>query len=238
MPDVTLLQLVQNGTLDEHVAALLWTIAEEKRWVITTAVPRKAGKTTVLEAALQFAPAGTPIHQLDGTLEEIVRFEGMPDGGYLVPGEISNGGPARYIWGERVTALFRSLRTGFSLATTLHASDVGDVFNQICRDNGITDADASRIQYVVYVERFGDNDETYRRRVSEVYEVAAVTDGKPETRRLHTWSESLGRLKKVESPKGLTASAGTLAKRARSIRKLVDAGRTSIEEVEPLRASG
>jgi type IV secretory pathway ATPase VirB11/archaellum biosynthesis ATPase len=234
MPDITMLDLVQNGTLDEHVAALLWTVAEEKRWLVTAAVPRKAGKTTVLEAALQFAPPGTPIHHLDGTIEEIQRFGKNPDGGYLVVGEISTEPPARYIWGDRVRALFKSLRAGFSLATTLHAPDVDGVFDQICRGNGILDVDASRIQYVVHVERFGDSDETYRRRVAGVYEVAAVAAGKPDARPLHKWSETLGRLEQVRSPKCLTASAATLAKRARSMRRLVDAGRTSPEDIKLL----
>lgn len=234
MADITLLHLVQNGTMDRHIAALLWTIAEEKRWLITTAVPRKAGKSTVLDAALDFAPGETPIHRLDGTLEEIVRMGKKPDGGYLVVGEISTEPPARYIWGERVTALFTSLRAGFSLATTMHAAGVDDVFDQICRGNGIGDEDASKVDYVVYVERRGDNEDSYSRRLVGVYEVAEVRNGKPDARLLHAWRASDDTFDRVAAPRLLSASPSTLAQRARLIQGLVDAGRTSFGEVMKL----
>jgi hypothetical protein len=231
MAVVTLLDLVQNGTMNSHIGALLWTIAEEKRWMVTAAVPRKAGKTTVLDAALQFVPRDTPIHRLDGTLDEIVSLGTKPDEGYLFPGEISTEPPARYIWGERVTALFRALRRGFSLATTMHAVSVEDVFDQICRDNGIGDEDASKIQYVVYVERRGESEDSYSRRVAGVYEVAGVRNGKPDARLLHAWRASDDTFDRVGAPRLLSASPSTLAKRARLIRGLVDAGRTSYEDV-------
>ncbi|MBI4219003.1 MAG: hypothetical protein HY682_02590 [Chloroflexi bacterium] len=227
MPDVTLFQLVQNGTLDEHVAALLWTIAEEKRWLVTAAVPRKAGKTTVLEAALQFAPPGTPIHHLNGTIEEIQRLGKNPDGGYLVVGEISTEPPARYIWGEKVRALFATLNTGFSLATTMHATGPEDVFRQIVGDNEVNDQDASKVQYVVYVERFGDSDDTYTRRVKGVYEIEGVKQGVPHMRPLHVWSDCRGRLMQVGKPKLLGANGSVLAQRAGKIRRLLNEGRTS-----------
>jgi len=204
--------------MNEDVAALLWTVAAEKRWLITAAVPRKAGKSTVLEAALRHVPARTPLHRLDGSLEEIRRLGRSPDGGYLVVGEISTEPPPRYIWGEKVAALFETLRAGFSLATTMHANGVEDVFKQICTDNGIGDQDASRIQYVVVIERTGDRDESYRRHVVSVHEIEVVKGGKPSARLLFRRTEA-GRIETVDRPRLLAASAADLLRRARLIQR-------------------
>lgn len=177
MADVTLTDLVANHTMDEHIAALLWTIAEEKRSFVTAAVPRKAGKSTVLHAALQHVPQGTAVHALTGAIEEIKELAKAPDGGYLEVGEISTEPPSRYIWGEPVLALFEAVASGFSLATTLHAPGVNEVFRQICLDNGVTDASASVIEYVVHIELFGEDESSYWRRVSTVHEIRGVESG-------------------------------------------------------------
>ncbi len=241
MPDVTLPELVRNGTMSEQMAAVLWSAAAERRWFIVAAKPRKAGKSVVSDATLQFAPPGTPIHRLSGEIEEMERLSRSPDGGYLVVGEISPQRPERYIWGEAVTVLFRTLNSGFSLNTTLHASSVEEVFDQICRQNGVSDEDAARIEYVAYVERFGgdpdgaDDDDLYWRRVSGLYEIAAVRGGIPDARLLSRWVETGDRFAQEQSPRLLDAGENTLATRARQIRGLADAGRTGMEDIERLR---
>jgi hypothetical protein len=234
LPDVTLPQLVQNGTMDEHIAALLWTIAEEKRWIVSAAVPRKAGKSTALHAALQFVPEGTPVHHMSGDIEEIRSFASSPDGGYLEVGEISTEPPARYIWGEPVAALFETLSAGFSLATTMHAADPTDLFQQICEGNGISDADASKIECLVFAERFGESDETYWRRVTGVFEVHGVKNGAPDVTKLHEWDRSNDTFTALAYPARLAASPDTLAARAEAIRRLADAERVSSQEVDAL----
>jgi type IV secretory pathway ATPase VirB11/archaellum biosynthesis ATPase len=229
LADVTLLSLVQNNTMDEHIAALLWTIAEEKRWLVTAAVPRKAGKSTVLNAALQFAPPGTPIHRLTGEIEEIRELRSRPDGGYLEVGEISTEPPKRYIWGEPVTALFEALAAGFSLATTMHAPDIDNVISQISEGNGIPDRALAKLNYVVLIERHGETDDSYWRRVTGVYEVAKVVSGRPEATLLHRWVEKGDRFEQVGRPKLLTAAPEALGARASRIRELVAKGQTSPE---------
>jgi type IV secretory pathway ATPase VirB11/archaellum biosynthesis ATPase len=232
--DVTLLSLVQNNTLDEHIAALLWTIAEEKRWLVTAAVPRKAGKSTVLNAALQFAPPGTPIHRLTGEIGEIRELRSRPDGGYLEVGEISTEPPKRYIWGEPVTALFETLAAGFSLATTMHAPDIDNVISQISDGNGISDRALAKLNYVVLIERHGETDDTYWRRVTGVYEVAKVVKGKPVATLLHRWAAQGDRFEQLARPKLLTATPATLAVRASRIREVVAKGQTAPEHAAQL----
>ena len=214
-----MIDLVANNTMDEHIAAVLWTIAEEKKSFVSAAGPRNAGKSTVLWAMLDHVPEGTPIHQLDGTINEIVELSNSPDGGYLEVGEISAGSPSRYIWGESVGALFKTLGAGFSLATTMHAGDAVDVFRQVCIDNEISDADASTIEYVVHILRFGEDDESYWRRIDAVYEISSVENGVPVASELFSWNEADDRFIAINSPNLLAASSVALAERAESIGK-------------------
>lgn len=205
--------------MDGHLPALLWTIAEEKRSFVSAARPQNAGKSTVLSAMLEHVPEGTPIHALNGEIDEMNDFGKSPDGGYLEVGEISDQSPVRYIWGEPVRVLFKTLNTGFSLATTMHADGIGDVFRRICVDNEISDADASNIQFVVHILRFGEDDESYWRRVDSVHEITGVKDGAPVASELFSWDEKSDSFIASNPVTRLSASSALLAKRAESISK-------------------
>lgn len=205
--------------MDERIGALLWTIAEEKRSFVTAAEPQNAGKSTVLHAALQHVPDKTRVHALTGAIEEINALREAPDGGYLEVGEISTERPERYIWGEPVKALFEAIGSGFSLATTMHATGVNDVFQQICIDNGISDTSASAIEYVVHIKRFGDDDQSYWRRIRTVHEIKVVTNGVPVTNQLFSWNEKADRFVELNAPVLFTASSALLAERADLIKQ-------------------
>ena len=200
--------------MDSRMAALLWTIAEEKKSFVSAAGPQNAGKSTVLFAMLDHIPQGTPVHNLTGEIEEIREFARSPDGGYLEVGEISDQRPARYIWGEPVHALFKTLQAGFSLTTTMHADGVADVFHQICDINEIADSDASTVQYVVHIKRFGEDKSNYWRRVDRVAEIGGVTGGVPDISQLFAWHEADDSFEELNPPRLLRATASMLAERA------------------------
>ncbi len=221
--------MVANNTMDEHIAALLWTIAEEKKSFVSAAEPQHAGKSAVLFAMLDHVPEGTPIHALTGEIDEIRILAESPDGGYLEVGEISTEPPSRYIWDEPVQALFKTLSVGYSLATTMHTSDADDVFHQICAGNNISDIDASIIQYVVHIRRFGEDDSSYWRRINHVYEISGVEGGVPIATTLFSWHEDGDGFVALASPRQLNASPTLLAERAESIRHQAAAIRASIE---------
>jgi type IV secretory pathway ATPase VirB11/archaellum biosynthesis ATPase len=210
--------MVANGTMDEHMAALLWTVAAEKKSLVSSAGPQHAGKTTVLFAALEYRPEGTPIHVMSGEIEEIKEFGSHPDGGYMEIGEISDHNPIRYIWEEPVRALFKTLKTGFKLATTMHADSVEDVFHQICTSCEVPDKDAEHVEYVVHITRFGEDKESYWRRIDGIYEIRGVENSKPNAVALFTWNESDDTFAAPNKPELLSTSAETLAERAAKIR--------------------
>jgi type IV secretory pathway ATPase VirB11/archaellum biosynthesis ATPase len=213
--------MVANHTMDEHMAALLWTIAAEKKSFVSGAGPQHAGKSTVLWAALEFVPEGTPIHAMTGQIDEIREFAGAGKSGYLEVGEISDHKPERYIWLEPVQALFETLRTGYSLCTTMHTSSVEDVFEQICGVNEISDADASMIDYVIHITRFGEDKESYWRRIDGIYEIRGVEGGKANAVELFSWRESDDSFVASNQPQRLSTSADVLAERAAHIRSQI-----------------
>lgn len=214
--------MVANGTMDENIASLLWTVAEEKRSFVSAAGPQHAGKSIVLFAMLEHVPALTPIHAMNGDIEQIREFGSTFAGGYLEVGEISDHNPSRYIWGPEVAALFETIRSGYSLATTMHAEGASDVFSQISGHNAIGDTDAASIEYVVHIKRFGDDKSNYWRRIDSVSEIRGVADGVPVISKLFTWRERDDAFDAVEAPSLLRTSAAIMAERAESIRSEVN----------------
>ena len=157
MSDLTILDLVANGTMDGDIAATLWSVADERRSFMTVAVPRFAGKSTVSAAILRLVRPGTPIHILTGDESQMEELARHPDGGYLVVGEFSRAPVDTYLWGAPVRKVFETVAAGFSLVTALHAPTVEEAYDKICSGNKVSDEDASTINYMVYIERHGES---------------------------------------------------------------------------------
>jgi type IV secretory pathway ATPase VirB11/archaellum biosynthesis ATPase len=176
--------------MSPDIAKTLREIARGRRSFITFAVPRLAGKTTVLRAILAERPAGAPVVTLaeDGLeTEELVKKSA---GGYLVIPEIAKGAAMPgYIWGADARRILKAAKDGVSLAATLHADGPDDAFAQICEGCGVPDADAAKIRYAVHLRSIGRWEEPTRRVVQSVHEIEGVRDGKPQLKLLHRWDE-------------------------------------------------
>lgn len=212
---LTLVDLVANRTMSPPMAATLAVAAEERRSMLFVAIPRMAGKSTVMQAALQYAPAGTSFHALSRASGPGLGIPAHADGGYLVLPEISPAGFPDYLWGADVRAVFAALAGGFSLATALHAAGVKEAFDVITRQNGVPDEQAARIEVVTYIRSIGPWERPERRVVAAIYEVNGVNGGPPQARLLHRWSESDDRFEVVEQPRHLGV-AGDRAERYRA----------------------
>jgi hypothetical protein len=208
--------LVRSRTLSASMAASLATAAEERRSILVVAIPRLAGKTTMLMATLAHMPSDTTLHHLS---EECGPGLGIPaeaDGGYLVMAEIARTQMPHYLWGEPVRQVFGSLRRGFSLATALHADGIDQAF-AIIHENEVPDEDVAQLDLMVYIRSLGEDwRHPTRRVVEEVYEINGVVAGEPDARRLHRWNEAADRFEDVESPLRIGTASGVLAKRARA----------------------
>jgi type IV secretory pathway ATPase VirB11/archaellum biosynthesis ATPase len=177
--------------MSADIAQTLRAVAREKRSFIVLAVPRLAGKSTVLHAILAERPPSTPVLTLaeDGDLvDQLIRKSA---GGYLVIPEIApSAAMPGYIWGADVRRIFNAAREDVSLAATLHAEGPEDAFAQICEGCGVPDSGASKIAFVVSLRSIGRWEEPTRRVVASVHEIGGVLRGRPKARLLHRWDEA------------------------------------------------
>jgi type IV secretory pathway ATPase VirB11/archaellum biosynthesis ATPase len=182
--------LVANRTMSPAIAATLREIARDKRSFIVVAVPRLAGKTTVLRAILAERPASTPVKTVAEDDEALDQKIKKSSGGYLFIPEIApSAAMPGYIWGADVRRIFKLAKEGVSLAATLHAEGPDDAFAQICDGCGVADDEASKFSFAVSLRSLGRWEEPTRRVVATVHEIEGVRDGKPRTKLLHEWDE-------------------------------------------------
>ena len=132
---VSLLQLVQNHTLDLRLASIFWLLGEKKASVIVAAQPRLAGKTTVLSALLQTIPPWYQVVSTRGEQEDFAFLSSTePNSTYILVHEISDHVPAWYIWGSKVRTVFEALGRGYSLAATMHADTPEEIVELLQSD--------------------------------------------------------------------------------------------------------
>ena len=147
---ISLLNLVQNRTLDLRMAAIFWLLAERKASVIVAAPPRLAGKSTVLNAMLQMAPSRYQVVTARG-VEEDFSFLGRtePKSTYILVPEISDHLPM-YLWGDKVRKVFEAMKEGYSLAATMHSDSPEDIAAQLASEEvGVTEDLLSGLHVVV-----------------------------------------------------------------------------------------
>ena len=232
MSELTLVDLVSNGTMNAEIAAMLASITAQQHSFVVVAVPRFAGKSTVTEAMLHCVPTNVPVHRLTGEEAEMDRLKLKGSGGYLVVGEFSKYPVPGYIWGSPVRKVFETMRTGYSLSTALHAPSMEQAYAAICQGNNVSDKDASRLTYMVYIERMGDDEDSFWRRIAQVHEVDRVVDGRPRGRLLFRWREKNDSFEQVEESRLLGIDGNRLRERAYRIAELVTSGRTSVEDTQ------
>jgi ABC-type branched-subunit amino acid transport system ATPase component len=95
---------------------------EHRTSVLVSAGPAFAGKTTLLNALLDFLPPDLQKISLQGYFEDF-RFlnNSKPEKSYLVAEEISNHGFAEYLLGHKAVKAFNLLSRGYHLGSTMHA---------------------------------------------------------------------------------------------------------------------
>ena len=176
--------------MSRDIADALRAVARSRRSFLVMAVPRLAGKTTVMRAMLDERPPSSPVRTVAEDGEDIDELLAESRGGYLVIPEISRGGFAPgYIWGAPVRRIFEGVGDGVSLALALHAPDPDEAFAIICRGCGVPDPDAAKISLVVYLRSLGPWQKPVRRVVDTVHEITGVRNGRPAARLLFRWDE-------------------------------------------------
>jgi len=232
MAEITIADLVANGTMNAEMAAILWAAVDEQKSFLTVAIPRFAGKTTTSNAVLALRPPDMPIHHVAGEPEVMERLKRERRGGYLVVAEFAYAPVPGYIWGAPVRRVLETVHEGgYALQTALHAPGPEAGIMEVTHGNGVSDEHASTFKLVVYIERFGSGYAGFWRRVTQLYEVEGVEGGRPIGRPLFRWQEQDDRFEQLAEPSQWGRDRAALARRADVIRSLVEAGRTSAADV-------
>lgn len=188
--------------MSSEIAATLRATAQGRHSFLVVAIPRLAGKTTVMAAMLAQRPKGAPLKTVGDDGTDIDALAAAAAGGYLVVPEISEFPvTAGYVWGVPVRHVFARIGDDIALAAALHAPGADEAIEIVCRGNGVPDEQASRIALVVYIRSLGtDWRRPTGRRIATVHEIVAVRDGRPEKRLLHRWDERGDRFETLARP--------------------------------------
>ena len=178
-PRRSVVELIRDGVLDAELAALAWLVVEARLPIVVGGGDQGAGKTTTLEALLDFLPNGLDRIDLAGDDEDFAWLPeaeqlGWPKnrragrgapieepghaGGragpltaYLVAAELSDHLPL-YTWGRAARTLVRAASLGYGFGATIHADRLEDVHDQLRRfPVGLTDDELTYLGLVLIV---------------------------------------------------------------------------------------
>jgi hypothetical protein len=183
-PRRSIVELIGSGVLDAELAALAWILIEARLPLIVGGLRQGAGKSTVLDALLDFLPATARRVDLAGASEDfawLAEAEALgwtrsgpaepaaipvsPASAVLVAAEISEHLPV-YTWGRQARTLIRAASLGYAVAATLHADRLEDVHDLLrSRAVGLTDDELSYLGLILIVRAGRGPDGHVRRRV-------------------------------------------------------------------------
>lgn len=119
---LSVLELVNFGTLDLRLAGLLWLLMDHRASVLACAGPNFAGKTTMLNVLLDFLRPEVKQFRMQGEYEEFAFLpDSVPANTYLVAEEFSDYNNFVYVWGDAGRKAFELMTEGYGLGGTLHA---------------------------------------------------------------------------------------------------------------------
>src|ERR1700737_2079579 len=157
---LSMAQIIAQGSVDVETVALIWLLLEHGA-SLTVSGPTDpqpgVGKTTTLNALLQFLPEGTALAYMSGMYENFA-FTRLP---YIDPAttyalcnEVSDHLPI-YMWG-RVARRYLTLPAhGYHVATSVHADTIDDVLKMYLRDLRLSNDDVRRLGLVVNIGLVG-----------------------------------------------------------------------------------
>jgi hypothetical protein len=155
---MSIAQLIAAGSVDARTAALLWVLIEQHQSVIVsgpTDPTPGVGKTTTLNALLEFLPVGTTLVYTMGMYED---FEFVADTNpattCVLANEVSDHLPI-YMWGRVARQLLALPADGYAIATSCHADEVDDVVRMLRRDLRLSASHLARVGLIVNIGLVG-----------------------------------------------------------------------------------
>jgi len=153
-------QIIALGSVDARTVALIWLLLEHGA-SLTVAGPTDPqpgiGKTTTLNALLQFVPEGTALAYMSGMYEDFA-FTQLPDidpnRTYALCNEVSDHLPI-YMWGRVARRYLTLPAKGYHIATSVHADTIDDVIHMYQHDLRVSAEDIRRLGLVVNIGPVG-----------------------------------------------------------------------------------
>jgi hypothetical protein len=153
-------QIIALGSVDAKTVAMVWLLLEHGA-SLTVAGPTDPqpgiGKTTTLNALLQFVPEGTALAYMSGMYEDFA-FTQLPDiepaRTYALCNEVSDHLPI-YMWGRVARRYLTLPARGYHIATSVHADTIDDVIHMYQHDLRVSVDDVRRLGLVVNIGLVG-----------------------------------------------------------------------------------
>lgn len=153
---LSIAEIIAFGSIDVQTAALVWLLLEHGS-SLTVAGPTDPqpgiGKTTTLNALLQFLSPGTALAYMAGMYEDFAftRLDDIdPAHTYALCNEVSDHLPI-YMWG-RVARHFLTLPAqGYHVATSVHADTIGEVIQMYQRTLRVPVQDIRRLGLIINI---------------------------------------------------------------------------------------
>ncbi len=153
-------QITALGSVDVETVALIWLLLEHGV-SLTVAGPTDpqpgVGKTTTLNALLQFLPEGTALAYMSGMYENFA-FTRLPDVDpattYALCNEVSDHLPI-YMWGRVARRYLTLPAQGYHIATSVHADTIDDVISLYHHDLYLRAEDVRRLGLVINIGLVG-----------------------------------------------------------------------------------
>jgi len=157
---LSMAQIIAMGSVDVETVALIWLLLEHGV-SLTVAGPTDPqpgiGKTTTLNALLQFLPEGTALAYMSGMYENFAftRIANIdPATTYALCNEVSDHLPI-YMWG-RIARRYLTLPVqGYHIATSIHADTIVDVISMYHHDLHLRAEDVRRLGLVINIGLVG-----------------------------------------------------------------------------------
>lgn len=231
--EITIIELIKNHTLSADMAGLLWAGVNEKISFLTAALYRNAGKSTVSKALLSLRPKNISLHYVSDSSSVTEKLLGVEKrGGYLVVEEFSPADIPGYLWGNEAKHVFQTLKDGYSLQGSLHAESAENAITELTQGVGITDEEASQIQLVIFIEMFGATYSDAKRRVTNIFEVHRVENGKPLGHSIFTWNKDNDSFEMTQESHLFARDKNDVQKRSEILGYLANTDKTSVDDVK------
>jgi hypothetical protein len=148
---LSVFDLLAAKTLDLDLAAYLMARISKGASFMVGSVPGGAGKTTVMCALLNFVPPNVPlIAATPEAVYQAVNGKSKQSACYICH-EIGSGYYFAYLWADELRAYCGLSDQGHILATNLHADNLEQAKNQVCKTNGVPSKHFNKFELLIFL---------------------------------------------------------------------------------------